>query len=390
MKQRNKNNEMKWKFTTIHHPARKALGVSPNEYCIYDIIYQTQTSPKYSKNGWADNSYQKMADFFGFSKGTIHPMIDRGVEKGLIEVDPSNPRLKRTTDLWNEVIYEDHANMESIEALISKIKNRSKSERAVRNPNDILNITPNISYNNKNRENENSEKTAYKGETSPSSDDSSLIPGNRISPEKEKEKNVAPKKEKEGYGPEDGLPYQLSEVARDLREYFSNEDNKRQALKLSARKDLPLEVVDKQMEVLIQKFGQYRKLLYSWDELREWFIMKWLRDYRMIAKPTSFDREAFKAKHSDQKDIFKISNFFHHMADWLASQGQLNKMNGIHGDQWDTLIPYAVNDKKMKWLKEAVQKLGKEKKWAYTYWSMIDAIEIAYQEVLEENNILTK
>lgn len=96
---------MKWKYTNIQHPVRIKMGITPNEYCVFDIIYQSQSHPEYAVNGWAKNSYLELAAFLGFSKSTIHGIIDRGVEWGLIEVNEADPKLKKTTENWYNHAY---------------------------------------------------------------------------------------------------------------------------------------------------------------------------------------------------------------------------------------------------------------------------------------------
>lgn len=109
-----------WKYTNIQHAARIEMGLSPNEYCVYDIIYQSQTNPAHTVDGWAKNSYSKLAGFLGFSKGAIFGIIERGVENGFIEVNAANPKLKKTTEKWYMTAYLDE----------EEINKRSESERS--------------------------------------------------------------------------------------------------------------------------------------------------------------------------------------------------------------------------------------------------------------------
>lgn len=124
------------------------MGVSPNEYCVLDIYYQSQVNPKYSVGGYAANSYAEMSRFLGFSKGAIHAMVDRFVERGLMEVDPSNPYLKRTTEAWYGVAYEDRAVQKSnaivqkVNGTRSKIERHNKEEIKEENKRNINPLTP--------------------------------------------------------------------------------------------------------------------------------------------------------------------------------------------------------------------------------------------------------
>ena len=96
-----------WKYTSVQHAARMSLGITPNEYCVFDIIYKSQTNPTYTVNGWAKNSYADLSRFLGFSKGAIFGIIEKGVKEGLIEVNAANPKLKKTTPKWYNTAYLD-------------------------------------------------------------------------------------------------------------------------------------------------------------------------------------------------------------------------------------------------------------------------------------------
>ena len=117
-----------WRFTHIEHAPRLALGLTVLEYAVFDIVYNSQTHPDYSINGYTDRSYKKIADFLGISKGAVHKIIDNGVKWGLMEVNPANPRLKKTTPNWYDIAYLVY--QDQIAALkVQKVK-RSKNERS--------------------------------------------------------------------------------------------------------------------------------------------------------------------------------------------------------------------------------------------------------------------
>jgi hypothetical protein len=97
---------MSWLFTTIQHQPRLDLGLNINEYCVLDLYYQTQVSPIHSVEGWAQSSYQQVSRFLGISKGSIHKMVGRLVDQGLMEVNPANSAQKRTTKDWYAFAYE--------------------------------------------------------------------------------------------------------------------------------------------------------------------------------------------------------------------------------------------------------------------------------------------
>jgi len=122
-----------WSYTTIKHAARKELGISPNEYCVLDYIFQTQTNPKFTRSGWCITGVHVIAEYFGFSTGTIHKMLSRFVENGLLEFD-ADKRAKRTTPKFYDVAYLDavqkvNESVQKVNSAVQKVnKNRSKSE----------------------------------------------------------------------------------------------------------------------------------------------------------------------------------------------------------------------------------------------------------------------
>lgn len=97
---------MKWKYTVIHHPARIALGLNNNEYSILDIIYKSQTHPKYTVSGWANTGCHKIASFLSLSPATVLNVFMKAEKMGLLEFNESR-MLKRTTAAWYEVAYLD-------------------------------------------------------------------------------------------------------------------------------------------------------------------------------------------------------------------------------------------------------------------------------------------
>lgn len=120
---------MKWKFTHIHHPVRIAMGLTCNEYAVFDIYYKSQTHPDYTVDGWAKNSYKEIGDFLGMSKSTVFGIVERGVAWDLLEVNPAEPELKRTTPTWYNVAYiEDPEGMVKSGAIVNV--RRSETERS--------------------------------------------------------------------------------------------------------------------------------------------------------------------------------------------------------------------------------------------------------------------
>jgi hypothetical protein len=108
---------MNWTYTNVRHQFRREAGISLNEYCVLDLIYKTHTSPEHTIDGWANVSYEKMGDFLGLSKGAVHGIIVR------IEVNPSNPKMKRTTRAWYSNAYsDDETNAKTAGERVQKIR----------------------------------------------------------------------------------------------------------------------------------------------------------------------------------------------------------------------------------------------------------------------------
>jgi len=96
---------MNWKFTHIEHPARIALGLNISEYCVLDIIYQSQVHPSFTKGGWTDAGCHRIAKFLGMAPSGVKQMLDRLVKFGMIEYADSTKVLKRTTKKWYDYAY---------------------------------------------------------------------------------------------------------------------------------------------------------------------------------------------------------------------------------------------------------------------------------------------
>lgn len=141
---------MLWKYTSVQHGPRKRLGLSPNEYCVCDLIYKTQTHPELTQNGWTNLGVHTIAEALDFSSGTIKKMLDKFEKMGLLEFkDPDKKRFKKMLPKWYNTAYlepedlpeENEAEPENLEAKPEKTPDvqklnvqklngeRSKSER---------------------------------------------------------------------------------------------------------------------------------------------------------------------------------------------------------------------------------------------------------------------
>jgi hypothetical protein len=90
----------KLNFTTILHSPRSQLGITINEYCVADLIYNL------SKNGWCYATREYIADCLSLDRRSVTNLTQKLIDKGLMEKDPETKYL-RTTDLWyNTIILE--------------------------------------------------------------------------------------------------------------------------------------------------------------------------------------------------------------------------------------------------------------------------------------------
>ena len=96
------------KYTIINHNARVELGLTPPEYCVADLIYNTSNIP--GGDGWCSFSKIWMAEQLGVTKRGINKVINKLIEKGLVEkkdgkVNRSVGSHLRITIDWYQVVY---------------------------------------------------------------------------------------------------------------------------------------------------------------------------------------------------------------------------------------------------------------------------------------------
>lgn len=93
-------------YTNINHLVRKQLGLSMNEYALCDMVYHLSVHP--SGTGWCYMSKQTMCEEFDLSKRAIQYMIERMIERGLLEKHAGTSHL-RTTKEWSDTYLLDPA-----------------------------------------------------------------------------------------------------------------------------------------------------------------------------------------------------------------------------------------------------------------------------------------
>lgn len=90
------------RYTMVLHSARKTLGITINEYCLADTIHKLSGS-RSSVPGWCYASKEHLGKSLGFSRQSIHAMINKLKKKEVIEVQDETGYL-RSTDLWRDTV----------------------------------------------------------------------------------------------------------------------------------------------------------------------------------------------------------------------------------------------------------------------------------------------
>ena len=90
------------RYTLVLHSARKKLNTTINEYCLADSIHKL-SSNRSSVPGWCYASKDHLGTSLGVSRRSIHNMLNKLKEHGLVEVQEDTGYL-RTTDQWIEAV----------------------------------------------------------------------------------------------------------------------------------------------------------------------------------------------------------------------------------------------------------------------------------------------
>jgi|SRR3989338_11642091 len=90
------------RYTLVLHSARKRLKITINEYVLADSIHKL-SSNRSTVPGWCYASKEHLGKTLGFSRRSIHNMLNSLKKKGLIEIQEENGHL-RTTEAWREAV----------------------------------------------------------------------------------------------------------------------------------------------------------------------------------------------------------------------------------------------------------------------------------------------
>ena len=90
------------RYTLVLHSARKSLKITINEYVLADSIHKL-SSNRSTVPGWCYASKEHLGKTLGFSRRSIHNMLNSLKKKGLIEIQEENGHL-RTTEAWRGAV----------------------------------------------------------------------------------------------------------------------------------------------------------------------------------------------------------------------------------------------------------------------------------------------
>jgi len=107
------------------------MGLSSDEYVLLDCIWHTQASEVYGKDGWCEHSYAELADVLGLKKSGVFAMVDRLVKMGLMEVDPANPKRKKTAVKFHLMAHLAAEPDEEGVLVVQKVKGKTASVQKV-------------------------------------------------------------------------------------------------------------------------------------------------------------------------------------------------------------------------------------------------------------------
>ena len=110
-------------YTNIIHPVRKKFKLTCNEYVLLDIIYHLSNNPESKVKGWCYASKETLAQEIGISRQSICNLLDKLIDKGLIEKDELTRFLKTKTE-WNVV----YLNIKSDNNYVKNVYNEQSKE----------------------------------------------------------------------------------------------------------------------------------------------------------------------------------------------------------------------------------------------------------------------
>ena len=116
-------------YTTINHEARVRLGLTINEYCVYDLIHNLASNPKNIQMGWCYAKKETIADYLDLGRATVFRAIKKGLKINLLEKHPEQPAfLKATSDWYDSVMIKTESQNETASINMRRTPSQSETE----------------------------------------------------------------------------------------------------------------------------------------------------------------------------------------------------------------------------------------------------------------------
>lgn len=90
-------------YTTINHLARIKLSLTANEYMVADLVYNLSNNPE-NETEWCYAKKETMGIMLGLSRESVHKIINKLLEKELVEKSPETAHLKTTAKWYKNVV----------------------------------------------------------------------------------------------------------------------------------------------------------------------------------------------------------------------------------------------------------------------------------------------
>jgi len=94
------NKVVRINYTIINHEARVRLGLTINEYCVFDLIHNLASNPKNAQMGWCYARKETLAGYLDLGRATVFRAIKKGLNLRLLEKHSDQPALLKATSEW--------------------------------------------------------------------------------------------------------------------------------------------------------------------------------------------------------------------------------------------------------------------------------------------------
>jgi hypothetical protein len=98
------NKVVRINYTIINHEARVRLGLTINEYCVFDLIHNLASNPKNAQMGWCYARKETLAGYLDLGRATVFRAIKKGLDLSLLEKHPDQPALLKATSNWYDTV----------------------------------------------------------------------------------------------------------------------------------------------------------------------------------------------------------------------------------------------------------------------------------------------